>query len=75
MPVQKLRDAVGDCPICQTKQYLWLNDVPLRAFCWGSEERLHQEASWLVPPPNNPYVPANYQLTQGQKDWQIGVDC
>ena len=47
--------AVGPCPLCGSTD-LWFNDVPLKAFCWGSEKKPHKEWSKIVPPPYNPYI-------------------
>lgn len=49
--------AVGACPYCGKQKGLWFNDVPLRAFCWGTEKKPHKEWKKLVPPPANPYLP------------------
>lgn len=38
------------------KVITWYNDVPLRAFCWGTEKREHKEWSKIVPRPHNPYL-------------------
>lgn len=46
--------AVGPCPYCGKTKH-WYNDVPLRAFCWGSEENPHREWKKLVPAKLNPY--------------------
>lgn len=35
------------CPKCG-KQITWLNDVPLRAYCWGTSTNEHEEVSFLV---------------------------
>lgn len=52
--MSKFQLAVGPCPVCQRKP-TWFNDVPLRAFCWGTESREHSEASCVVPWPAQPY--------------------
>ena len=46
--------AVGKCPVCH-KHPDWFNDVPLRAFCWGTEKRPHNEMSRVVPGKLQPY--------------------
>jgi hypothetical protein len=46
--------AVGKCPKCK-KLPKWFNDVPLRAFCWGTEKKEHDECSRIVPSPEQPY--------------------
>ena len=48
-------EAVGLCPQCQ-KLPEWFNDVPLRAFCWGTDAKPHDEMSAIVPLPLNPYL-------------------
>lgn len=35
--------AVGPCPKCGKKEGFWYNDVPLKAFCWGTVEKPHKE--------------------------------
>lgn len=55
---QLLKDydkAVGSCPYCKSKRH-WYNDVPLRAFCWGSENKSHREWRKIVPGKLNPYL-------------------
>ena len=47
--------SLGKCPKCGRTDW-WLNDVPLRGFCWGTEEKPHKEVSKLVPAPFNPYL-------------------
>lgn len=49
--------AAGPCPHCGRIDN-WLNDIPLRAFCWGTEERPHAEWRKTVPGPYNPYLPS-----------------
>lgn len=39
--------AVGKCPACK-KFPKWFNDVPLKAFCWGTEKKEHDECSRVV---------------------------
>jgi endogenous inhibitor of DNA gyrase (YacG/DUF329 family) len=46
--LKKIYEAVGPCPYCGKKK-TWLNDVPLRAFCWGTEQKPHREWHKLVP--------------------------
>lgn len=48
------QEAVGKCPVCG-KVPTWFNDVPLRAFCFGTEDNEHPEASRIVPGPAQPY--------------------
>jgi hypothetical protein len=47
--------AVGPCPRCKNQKH-WYNDVPLKAFCWGTENKPHKEWNKLVPKPHNPYL-------------------
>lgn len=46
--------AVGPCPLCGNKKP-WLNDIPLTAFCWGSEDKPHIEVRRVVPSPFQVY--------------------
>jgi len=48
--------AVGSCPRCGRVDH-WLNDVPLRAFCWGPDSNPHPAWEKVVPKPFNPYLP------------------
>ena len=54
--------AVGPCPICNSINH-WLNNIPLTAYCWGTEDNPHTEWSKVVPLPFNPslegYDPKN----------------
>lgn len=50
------KKAAGPCPVCGETD-LWLNGVPLKAFCWGTEEKEHPQWSKVVPAPHNPYLP------------------
>ena len=59
--------AVGNCPICG-KVPDWFNDVPLRAFCWGTEDEPHDEASRVVPGDAQPYG------RTGETHWKIRKD-
>jgi hypothetical protein len=47
--------AVGPCPHCG-KIDNWLNDMPLKAFCWGMQDKEHKEWHKTVPAPFNPYL-------------------
>jgi hypothetical protein len=38
----ELNKKIGPCPVCGKKAW-WYNDIPLKAFCWGSEENEHEE--------------------------------
>lgn len=46
--------SVGDCPVCG-RTPTWFNDVPLKAFCWGTEDNPHPEARKTVPYADQPY--------------------
>jgi len=39
---------LGPCPICKKVKW-WYNDLPLRAFCWGSPDDEHKEVSRVAP--------------------------
>lgn len=43
---------VDCCPKCG-KMPTWFNDIPLRAFCWGTTEKEHIEMSAIVPKNKN----------------------
>tara|TARA_Y100000385_G_C13106048_1_gene647910 strand:- start:2845 stop:3048 length:204 start_codon:yes stop_codon:yes gene_type:complete len=45
---------IGPCPVCGATD-LWFNDIPLKAFCWGTEENPHPEARKTVPYHEQPY--------------------
>jgi len=40
---------LGPCPICKKVKW-WYNDLPLRAFCWGSPDDEHKEVPYKGPP-------------------------
>ncbi len=46
--------AVGPCPCCGRLD-TWLNDVPLRAFCWGGNGKIHREWAKRIPAKFNRY--------------------
>ncbi len=53
--MKRLQKAVGRCPYC--KRYpTWFNNVPLKAYCWGLDNKQHREWHKLVPKPHNPYL-------------------
>jgi hypothetical protein len=54
MPLNSRQKAVGKCPICG-KHPDWFNDVPLRAFCWGTDKHPHEEMTRIVPGVAQPY--------------------
>ena len=39
---------IGPCPVCGKKKW-WYNDIPLKAFCWGTEEDEHKEFIIEIP--------------------------
>ena len=45
--VKTLNTTVGPCPTCGRTEH-WFNDIPLRAFCWGTEDAEHPEMSRLA---------------------------
>lgn len=47
---KSMHKAVGPCPICG-KANPWLNDIPLTAFCWGTDDKPHVELRRVVPSP------------------------
>jgi hypothetical protein len=47
--------AVGPCPICGRLD-TWINDVPLKAFCWGLKHKEHKEWSKTIPNKYNNYL-------------------
>jgi hypothetical protein len=54
--IKDMEAAVGPCPYCGKKNNLWMNDVPLKVFCWGSEKNPHKEWTKIIPRPYNPYL-------------------
>lgn len=54
MAITPRQKAVGKCPVCG-KHPTWFNDVPLRAFCWGTEAKPHNEMTRIVPSQHQPY--------------------
>lgn len=52
----KFDKELGACPRCGRTKH-WYNGVPLKAFCWGTDESPHREWSKLVPAGLNPYLP------------------
>ena len=51
---RKEHHAVGSCPHCGRLD-TWLNNIPLTAYCWGSEENPHKEWKKEIPKPFQPY--------------------
>lgn len=52
---KKYHLAVRPCPYCGRLD-TWLNNVPLTAYCGGSEEEPHEEWEKVIPSPYNPYL-------------------
>lgn len=50
-----LNSIMPPCPKCGSTKH-WYNDVPLKAFCYGTEEKPHKEWSKIVPKSHNPYL-------------------
>ena len=68
-PLHTRAEAVGRCPKCQ-KSPEWFNDVPLRAFCWGTDEQPHDEMTAIVPLPLNPYLTPADKVPQRVFGWK-----
>lgn len=49
-----------NCKICGRK-ITWFNDIPLKGYCWGSEENEHREYKVLV---NRDYTYPPYPQTE-----------
>lgn len=74
------RHNVGPCPRCGIYPN-WFNDVPLRAFCWGTDAKPHLQLSRLVTGIAQPYASIQtsfWQVFQGEK-WRTyqatALDC
>lgn len=52
---KKYHLAVGPCPYCNRLDHC-VNDIPLTAYCEGSEEEPHKEWEKVIPSPYNPYL-------------------
>jgi len=48
MSTDEMNAILGPCPICKKVKW-WYNDLPLRAFCWGSPDDEHKEVSRVAP--------------------------
>ena len=72
MNLTKFQKAVGKCPRC-AKIPTWFNNVPLLAYCYGTEEKEHPEMSCIVPPPHNPYIKKTAKLTKAQSGWKTAA--
>lgn len=56
MDVDAIKKSLGECPKCGNTNW-WLNDVPLKGFCYGpDEEHEHTPVEKLVPKEFNPYL-------------------
>lgn len=45
---------LGACPRCGKKKW-WLNDVPLAGYCWGTENKPHDEVKIVITGDLQPY--------------------
>ena len=45
---KEVQKSLGKCPKCGRTQW-WLNDIPLKGFCWGPELNEHEEVVRVVP--------------------------
>ena len=63
MSLNARQKAVGKCAACGNYPD-WFNDVPLRAFCWGTDDNPHEEMSRVVPGKAQPYGKV------GETKWQ-----
>lgn len=49
----KIHSEIGNCPKCGKR--FWLNDVPLKGFCWGTENKPHSEVVKKISNSVQPY--------------------
>jgi hypothetical protein len=56
--IQNWQEATGPCPLCGQLP-TWWNDIPLRAYCDGTEEVPHVAMTVVVPWPESPYLNAD----------------
>ena len=49
----KIHSDIGNCPKCGKR--FWLNDVPLKGFCWGTEDKPHSEVVKKISNSVQPY--------------------
>lgn len=63
--LEQVQEVVPPCPKCGQPVH-WTNDVPLRTFCWGTEEKPHDEMSALIPTPIQPYADKPFP------NWMLG---
>ena len=66
---ERIQRVVPPCPKCG-KKVDWANDIPLRAFCWGTEEMPHAEMTALIPRPVNPYIPKHIKVPKALLGWK-----
>ncbi len=69
MNLKPHQKAVGKCPKCG-RTPTWFNDVPLRAFCNGTDKKEHAEMTCIVPPPTNPYIYEGEKWPKGAFKWK-----
>jgi hypothetical protein len=48
------QESVGPCPICGVLPH-WFNNIPLMAYCYGSEGNEHPEATRIITGKAQPY--------------------
>jgi hypothetical protein len=48
------QSSVGLCPVCGLMP-TWFNNVPLTAYCWGSDSNPHPGMERIVPGTAQPY--------------------
>ena len=48
------QESVGNCPICGELPD-WFNNIPLMAYCYGSDEKPHAEATRIITGKAQPY--------------------
>lgn len=46
--LKQMQDLVGVCPKCR-REITWFNNIPLTAYCWGTEAEPHKEWRKIVP--------------------------
>ena len=63
---REIREAVGPCPKCGAFEDLWFNNVPMTAYCWGTEDNPHCELVRIVPNPMQIYGQV------GKTEWRYG---
>lgn len=67
---KQMNRAVGPCLKCGAKEH-WYNNVPLTAYCYGSETHPHCEVSKVVPSPyqiyGNTLGPTYWRYSNGRR--------